>query len=604
MSSPGNHRNQTGPAQKPAPASKGRLRQLWQDYQWPLGLALLALSFLLGYVGFAKYAAATGIALKPSDILYLTLQLATLESGAVSGPVSWELEVARWLIPLVAAYTAVLAAAMLFRKQLQMVKLWFIRDHVVICGLGEKGHLLADGFRDRGYGVVVIERDADHQQIPLCRERGIVVLTGDATEAVLLRKVAVQRASHLVSVCGDDGTNAEVAMAARPLVAARKRGALTCTIHLVDPHLCELLREQELGAEAVPTFRLELFNVFERGARSLLRAHPAFGVQDGTATEKPHLLVVGLGRLGESLVVHAARDWHERYADTGRMLRITVVDGAAEGKACALRRRYPQLPRCCDLAPVQMNLHDASFQGVDFLAYAASDAKFDIIYVCLADHSRGLQAALALRHQLDGNEPPIVVRMPRDSGLATLLHGHGGEAGAFRNIQTFALLERTCTPELVLGGTHELLARAVHAEYLRQRDLLEQEAEQDRALVPWDDLPEDLRASNRRQVDHIRLNLSAAGYGIKPLVDWQAASYRFEKEEIEQMACREHERWMEERRRRGWVYGPGDKNEGQKTHPDLLPWASLPDGVKNKDRQAMEALPELLARAGFQVVRL
>jgi hypothetical protein len=30
-----------------------------------------------------------------------------------------------------------------------MVSLWFIRGHVVICGLGEKGHLLAEGFRDR-----------------------------------------------------------------------------------------------------------------------------------------------------------------------------------------------------------------------------------------------------------------------------------------------------------------------------------------------------------------------------------------------------------------------------------------------------------------------
>jgi hypothetical protein len=134
------------------------LRQIWRDYQWPLLLVLLAVSLLLGYVGFAKCAAATGVALSPPDILYLTLQLATLESGAVSGPVGWELEVARWLVPTVTAYTAILAAAVLFRKQLQMVKLWFIRGHVVICGLGEKGHLLAQDFLDRSPGYLGLER--------------------------------------------------------------------------------------------------------------------------------------------------------------------------------------------------------------------------------------------------------------------------------------------------------------------------------------------------------------------------------------------------------------------------------------------------------------
>ena len=597
MSSSGHRRQRTGPTGRSSPG--GRLRQIWRDYQWPLLLVLLATSLLLGYVGFAKYAAATGAALSPPDILYLTLQLATLESGAVSGPVSWELEVARWLVPTVTAYTALLAAAVLFRKQLQMIRLWFMRGHVIICGLGAKGHLLAQSFRDRGYGVVAIEQDPENQRIPLCRERGIVVLTGDAAEPALLRKAAVQRASHLVSVCGEDGTNAEVAMAARPLAAARKRGALTCSIHLLDPNLWELLREQELGAEAVPTFRLEMFNVFERGARILLREHPATAKQDGA----DHFLVIGLGRLGQSLVVHAARDWHQKHAGSERILHISLVDGAAEGKARALCRRYPQLSACCKLTALQMGLDDASFQGADILEASGEGAKFDIIYICLADHARGLQVALSLRHQLACDRPPIVVRMPRDSGLATLLRDQDGAAPAFRNVQTFALLERTCTPDLILGGTHELLAQAVHAEYLRQRDA-EQDPEQDRARVPWEDLPEDLKASNRRQVDHIRLNLSAAAYGIKPLTDWLAASYQFEEDEVEQMARREHDRWMEERQRRGWVYGQQDKDARARTHPDLVPWESLSKAAKDKDRQSVRALPKLLARAGFQAYRL
>jgi hypothetical protein len=58
-------------------------------------LTLLVLSLLLGYIGFSRYAQAKGETMSALDTLYLTLQLAVFESGAVSGPVGWELEVAR-----------------------------------------------------------------------------------------------------------------------------------------------------------------------------------------------------------------------------------------------------------------------------------------------------------------------------------------------------------------------------------------------------------------------------------------------------------------------------------------------------------------------------
>ena len=75
--------------------------------QWIL-VALLGLAaFVLGVVGFTGFFAALGEPRSFWDVLYLTLQLFILESGSVSGPVPWELEVARLLAPTVAAYTAV-----------------------------------------------------------------------------------------------------------------------------------------------------------------------------------------------------------------------------------------------------------------------------------------------------------------------------------------------------------------------------------------------------------------------------------------------------------------------------------------------------------------
>ena len=207
-----------------------------------------------------------------TDVAYRTLQLIPMNSGdPEAGPVAWPLDVARFLIPFLAAWTAVRALLGLFGDRWQQFLLRYWRDHVIICGLSRKGWLLAQGFVARGDRVVVIEADEEHDLIGPCRERGIVVLIGDATDPDLLRRAGVLRAGHLLAVTDDGGVNAEIAVRAQGVLRQagddrRDRARpLTCTVHLVDPQLYELARTRELALEEGVPLRLELFNVFERG---------------------------------------------------------------------------------------------------------------------------------------------------------------------------------------------------------------------------------------------------------------------------------------------------------------------------------------------------
>lgn len=43
-----------------------------------------------------------------------------------------------------------------------------------------------------------------------------------------------------------------------------------------------------------------------------------------------------------------------------------------------------------------------------------------------------------------------------------------------------------------------------------------------------------------------------------------------------------HNNWMREKERQGWVYG-SEKNFDKKTHPDLVPFDELPEIEKRKD---------------------
>ena len=585
----------------PRLSKQRRLQIFWQDYGWPIILIVWIVALALGYIGFTKEAQSAGQNFSALDNLYRTLQLVAMELGDVDSPLSWELNVARFLIPAMAAYTAIRAFAAVFRQQVQLIRLWFARDHIIICGLGQKGFLLADHFRARKEHVVVIEQDEDNTLLPLCQERGVMVLTGDATDVALLQKAAIRRAKYIIAVCGDDGINTEVAVQAQELALNRPKNELTCIIHIVDSQLRDLLREQELVSKQDTAFRLQIFNTFDRGARLLLQEYPAFTNNGDNA---PHLLVVGLGHLGESLVVNAGRLWQDRQPAPGQQLRITAVDHKAQWEIESLYVRYPQLADYCRLIPLQMDIHSPEFQRAKFLFNEYGQCDVDIIYICLDDDSKGLRTALTLLRQMQANPVPVIIRMAEHTGLASLLRNEQRNRTAFRHLHAFGLLTQTCTPALVLGGTHEILARALHEEYINQQQQLGQTLETNPTMVPWDDLPEPLKESNRRQVDHIRDKLSAIGADITALSGWGDALFEFTPDEVELMARMEHERWMEERRQEGWIYRPGPKDMVKKTHPDMMAWEQLPASSQTWNRTTTREMPKFLARTGFQIYRL
>jgi len=579
------------------------LRRWLGDHKWLLIGALWVVAGALGYVGFSRHLLAIGEPSSSWDVLYLTIQLFVLQSGSVSGPVTWELQVARFLAPAMTAYTAIQALATVFHEQLKMFRLRFFRNHIVICGLGRKGWLLAKGFCEKGERVVVVERDSDNGMLRLCREHGAITLIGNATAPTLLRSAHVGRAKYVISVCGSNGTNAEVAVHARELVRRRKGKALTCLVHIYDLGLCSLLREREIAMAKPDEFRLELFNVFETGARVLLEEYPPFDNTAGVPSFKPHIVVVGVGRMGESIVVNAARKWSDRSDTRGERLRITLIDKEVERRKESLCLRYPQLEETCELVPRQMDVRFPEFERADFLFNDIGGCDVTIIYICLDGDSLSLGAALTLRQQLGSLEVPIVVRMIHDAGLATLLPIEEDKHRSLATVHAFGLLDCTCTPDLILRGTYEILARAIHEEYVRHEREKGHTPETNPSMVPWDELPESLKESNRKQAEGIRSKLEAIGCDIAITTDWSPQLVEFSPEEVELMAEMEHDRWVRDRLAAGWRYDR-IKNLERKTSPYLVPWDQLSEEVKDMDRNTVRAIPALLVKVRFQVYRV
>ena len=121
------------------------------------------------------------------------------------------------------------------------------------------------------------------------------------------------------------------------------------------------------------------------------------------------------------------------------------------------------------------------------------------------------------------------------------------------------------------------------------------------ALLPFAELPEDLKEANRLNVRDIPTKLASAGYIMIPARS-NEPPFSFPGKPLEELAEAEHERWMQSKLDDGWTYTP-ETDKTKKLHNCLVPWAKLPEAEKEKDRDLVRGIPLILARAGYAIVR-
>jgi hypothetical protein len=579
-----------------------KLRRWYEGFKWPLIAGMWIVAFLLGYIGFATYFTAAGEGRTPWDIFYLTLQLFVLESGGVPGEIGWQLQIARLLAPALTVYTAAQALALIFQEQLQILRLRFMKGHVVICGLGSKGLLLTEKLRQVGEKVVAIEQDKDNDALARCRESNTMALIGDAADPEILKKARAGDAKYLISICGSDGVNAEVAVHVRGIARNRRGRALTCFAHIVDSQLCRLLREQEIEKSQPDIFRLEFFNIFESGARLLLNEYPPFDLAAKDRNSIPHIVIIGADRFGECLLVNITKRWWDTGNTNNGRLRVTVIDRDAEKVKELLCLKYVKLESACELNTLQLDIERPEFEQVIFTLDRNWWRDVTAIYVCVEDDSLALTTGLKLYQIVKGSDVPVIIRMTRDTGLATLLRKENGDYISFTNLHGFGLLDRACAPDFIFDCINETLAMAIHEDYVLAETKKGFTRTTNPSLVSWEELPDGLKESNRNQAEYFRSRLFDIGCDIAMTTDWDIPLFTFSSQELETLAQEEHERFVTERLRAGWKYG-NEKVLEKKISPALVDWDNLPEEEQNKNRDIVGAMPVFLSKAGFYIYR-
>ncbi|MFC5139053.1 RyR domain-containing protein [Actinomycetospora rhizophila] len=543
-------------------ASSARRRSTETEALVRLGVGVIALAaIVLGIVGFERFLPAPGIEAGQgwTDILYYTLQLFLLDSAPLqqASNLPVELDVARFLAPSTTFLAVWLTAKAVYDSTYNAVRARRLRDHTVVCGSGTAALLLARTVTEEGRTCVVVDGSTPgagglrHTDTTKADAR-VLGVDGDPRDVDVLREARVHRAREIVVITGDSTQNADVTVGLRSALAGLEEPP-RCFLEMTSSALGAALTAHELTSDS--RVRVEVFVPTTRAARRMLDVHLPSPGHEGS------VLVAGSGAQFDA-VVHEVGRRGDHADDPISWAAVTPADAA-------------HLEPPADLA---------------------------VAVVCLDDDLMAVQVGLRLMRTVRDRSVDVVVAVSSSTALGGAVTGSDfavSSVGRAR-FHLFNTTDYVYSVTALREGLYSDMARAAHDAYVRNARSRGETMDDNPSTVPWEQLPEDLRQANLAQAFSVSDKLRALGCAVIPL-DETDGWFEFDEEEIDQLARNEHERWVRERQRRGWRQGARD--DAALTHPDLVGWDRLTEKARQKDRDAVAAIPQQLRQAGLQIIR-
>jgi hypothetical protein len=357
-------------------------------------------------------------------------------------------------------------------------------------------------------------------------------------------------------------------------------------------YITVLMRDTRLAEDAAATFnesRTRVLSTAAVAARALTRSHPPFLIAKDRGHARIHALIVGFGQTGQSIARDLIVNCRTTYLDRPR---ITVIDPQAKALEGVLRVRAPEIDECAECVFIDGEIGGRAVRpDPAHIAKALTGAgPITAAYVCLADDAEALSAAamlLSLLRAVDMAAPQIFVRLREVSTVAASGAGKGLDS-----LTPFGDLEAILEASEFLSNEPDLAARAFCEAYRASLPPEVRDDPKNHSAFPWDRLDETYRQANRDAVAHIAAKLASADVdparwrGVVGLPKLASGERLFADDaELEALSELEHERWLAQRRMDGWRWTDApSKDEAQRLHPSLTPYAALTDEVKEYDR--------------------
>jgi hypothetical protein len=553
-------------------------------------LGLLALG--LAFVGFQIHFQREGVERNGLDILFQSIKIFSAEFvDGFQSPLPWQLEIARWLAPLVFLYAAAKAVIFLLRRELRGFRARFYRKHVIVAGLHHQSRPLIEELLEKGEKVIVMTGRPIDDWDPL-EAQGALFIPAQLQDQAILKRTNARRARYLILMNEEDGQNLSQALFLKKALRPSPYPKPTIFVHAAS----ELRLEEwvSLGFFEPPSpqspakqeCELRLFSIAQRSARILVNELGPDCLSPIQAEDPPtRIALVGNGPLAQSLVLRLARLGHYPHLHKLKLYWWLEEDTPLK----ELLQAFPGLKEVVELHPFVL-----PFRLFDAEALQAAGKPLHGLYLLCERETETLSILSKLRNPKSGDSLPVVLAASQEKGK---LNPSDLPKLAGLRLYQVNLQEKSLSREALLQEPLDELARHIHQAYLQS---LSERNSQKNTHQDWPYLTIDARDQNREQADHLYIKLRTLGLEAVPLAeaDQKQSQLQLSPDQLERLAEMEHNRWWASKLLGGWTYAPEESKQAM-THPDLVPYEQLSEPIKDYDRDAVKNLPQLLRQSGL-----
>ena len=458
------------------------------------------------------------------------------------------------LLATTSGATAVMLS--LSRSQLDRLAARRARTLTIVTGLDEHSWELVERRTPEhsGHRTALLAAELDQATIERAHTAGMLAVRVEADDPLgQHRGIRLDRVDKVYLLAADDGWNrTRVEHIQKLLAASARTSPLVVVARIDDPWHADEWRKRLVGD---PRLAADAVGLYEATSDALiLRLRQA---------RPQRLLIVGDAPLTLALSTQLSQLGRELQflGDEAALPSVTVL---AE-RASELVDDHRVLQRRFAFDPLTIDATDAEPRLAAVLEWLGDGAGCAVV-ITVPDTRLGTQLGIRL--------PELPVFEASSSGAAA------AETPTVGCLVSFGL--SLATPQ---ADAWERAARLIHERYRRRHPGAAR-------AVPWEELPEFYRQSNRRQLGVVRRELTALGRTWRPSssepdrfarldadprrpVEDGMAVFDLTLEELTQLARAEHDSWLAHYRTAGWTYAR-TRDDSRRQHPDLVAWEDLP----------------------------
>ncbi len=302
---------------------------------------------------------------------YYTIRVFILEHDMDHFPYSPALVFIYFFAPVIALSAVGTAISYLFRFSPAIRTRWW-SDHVIICGVGRTGKLLASTLKRRGVRLVGVDNATSDCLDEWCAKHKVPIIVGNFLSSMILKRAGAFRARTLIFASGDDLANLEGVVAAYNLLRGSGGPPRLLWAHIANERLADTARK---ALQTEGSLSIRLFDTYRISAKRMIDSRFNRKIRNGVS----EITILGFGKFGRDLMEILVRD---KAPDEEWTIRVVDVRDVGDEVRALAHEHEIQNSVSFTQSAIQ-NLH-------------LTDSEERAFFICTDDDIGNLAAALML----------------------------------------------------------------------------------------------------------------------------------------------------------------------------------------------------------------